>query len=66
MMRLLVTYLIRLFPTDFRHSYGADMLVTFDDRWRERPGLRAAVRMLIDVAQSAWLERRTTSKGDAQ
>ena len=64
MMRLLVKYLIRLFPADFRHSYGADMLATFDDRWRERSGLRAAARILIDLAHSAWLERRNISKGD--
>lgn len=64
MMRLLVKYLIRLFPADFRDSYGADMLATFDDRWREQPGARAAARMLIDLAQSAWLERHTSSKGD--
>ncbi len=64
MMRLLVKYLIRLFPADFRHSYGADMLATFDDRWLERPGFRVAARMLIDLAHSAWLERRNTSKGD--
>jgi predicted permease len=64
MMRLLVKYLIRFFPADFRDSYGADMLATFDDRWRERPGARTAVRMMIVLAQSAWLERHTTSKGD--
>ena len=64
MMRLLVKYLIRLFPADFRDSYSADMLATFDDRWHERPGPRAAARMLTDLAQSAWLERHTTSKGD--
>jgi putative ABC transport system permease protein len=64
MMRRLVHYLIRLFPADFRHSYGTDMLATFDDRWQERPGFRAAARMLIDLAHSAWLERRNISKGD--
>jgi putative ABC transport system permease protein len=64
MMRLLVKSLIRLFPADFRDSYGADMLATFDDRWHERHGLRAAARMLIDLSRSAWLERHTTSKGD--
>jgi putative ABC transport system permease protein len=64
MMRLLVKYLIRLFPADFRHSYGTDMLATFDDRWQERPGFRVAARMLIDLAHSAWLERRNTSNGD--
>ncbi len=64
MMRLLVQSLIRLFPADFQQSYGEDMLVTFDDRWRERPGLRVAARMLIDLAHSVWLERRTISKGD--
>ena len=66
MMRRLVKYLIRLFPADFRDSYGADMLATFDDRWRERPGLGAAARMLIDLVQSAWLERRNPNyKGGA-
>ena len=64
MMRLLVKRLIRLFPPDFRDLYGADMLATFDERWRERPGPRTAARVLIDLVRSAWLERRTTSKGD--
>jgi hypothetical protein len=64
MMRPLVQYLIGLFPSDFRHRYGEDMLATFDDRWRERPGLRAGSRMVIDLAQSAWVEHRTTSKGN--
>lgn len=64
MMRRLVHCLIRLFPADFQHSYGTDMLSTFDDRWRERPGFRAAARILIDLAHSAWLERRKISKGD--
>ena len=63
-MRLLVKYLIRLFPADFREAYGADMLATFDDRWRERRGLHAAARILLDLLRSAWLERRTISKGD--
>jgi len=64
MMRVLVKYLIGLFPGDFRDSYGADMLATFDDRWRERRGPGAAAKMLIDLLGSAWLERRTASKGD--
>lgn len=62
MMRWLVHSLIRLFPADFRDSYGTDMLATFDDRWQERPGLCAAARMLIDLAHSAWLEHRNTSR----
>src|SRR5262249_18528255 len=60
----LVKFLIRLFPAGFRHSYGEDMLVTFDDCWRERPGPHATARMLIDFAHSAWLEHHSTSKGD--
>src|SRR6266853_2199020 len=56
--------MICLFPADFRHSYGKDMLATFDDRWRARSGPQAAARMLIDLAHSAWLEHRSTSKGD--
>jgi putative ABC transport system permease protein len=64
MMRPLVRYLIGLFPSEFRYRYAEDMLATFDDRWREQPGLRAGARTLIDLAQSAWVERLTTSKGD--
>jgi len=64
MMRLLVKCLIRLFPADFRDSYGGDMLATFDDRWREGCGPGTAIRMLIDLTGSAWLEHHTTSKGD--
>ena len=64
MMRLLVKHLIRLFPADFRDSYGPDMLATFDDRWRERAGPGAAARISIDLVQSAWLERCGNSKGD--
>jgi len=64
MMRLLVECLIRLFPADFRDSYGTDMLATFDDRCRERPGPGAAPRLLIDLSRSAWLERHTASKGE--
>ena len=63
MMRRLVHYLIRLFPADFRHSYGADMLATFDDHWRERPGLHSAVRILIDLAQSALQENLDRTPG---
>lgn len=64
MMRVAVKYLIRLFPADFRDSYGPDMLTTFDDRWRDGRGVRAAARVLVDLANSAWLERRSNSKGD--
>jgi putative ABC transport system permease protein len=63
MMRRVVHYLIRRFPPDFRHSYGTDMLATFDDRWRERRGVRDAARILIDLGHSAWLERRRLSRG---
>ena len=64
MMRVLVEYLLGLFPAEFRQGYGHDMLATFDDRWAERGGIRTAVRTVIDLARSAWLEHRSVSKGD--
>ena len=53
MMRVLVEYLLGLFPAEFRQGYGDDMLATFDDRWAERAGIRTAVRTVIDLARSA-------------
>ena len=52
-MRKVVAALLYLFPAEFRRSFGADMLATFDDRWRERPGWRVAARTTFDLATRA-------------
>src|SRR5208282_3992131 len=62
MMRSLVRALIRLFPAPFRRSFGADMLVTFEDRWRERASWRLAARTIVDLTGSAILERFSESE----
>ena len=56
-MRKVVAALLYLFPTRFRRSFGADMLATFDDLWRERPGWRVAARTAFDLATAAANER---------
>src|SRR5690348_17337655 len=52
-MRGLVALMLRLFPGRFRREFGADLLATFDDRWRERRGWRLAARTTADMAESA-------------
>src|SRR5580658_84112 len=58
----MVRALIRLFPAPFRRSFGADMLVTFEDRWRERASWRLAARTIVDLTSSAVLERFSESE----
>jgi putative ABC transport system permease protein len=54
-MRALLALLTRLFPAGFRRTFGADMLATFEDRWRESGGWRLAARTLADVFRTAVL-----------
>ncbi len=54
-MRALLVHLLRLFPAGFRRTFGADMLATFDDRWREARSWRLAARTFIDLFRSAVL-----------
>jgi hypothetical protein len=54
---VLVAVLLRLFPARFRRTFGADLLATFDDRWRERPGWGVALGIAADLVHSAFLER---------
>jgi putative ABC transport system permease protein len=56
-MRKVVAVLLYLFPAEFRRSFGADMLATFDDRWQERPGWSVAARTTFDLATAAARER---------
>src|SRR5437899_2459337 len=56
-MRPLVAGLLRLFPERFRRTFGADMLATFDDRWREHGNWRLAARTVADLTSSALIER---------
>jgi putative ABC transport system permease protein len=54
-MRALLLLLIRIFPADFRRTFGADMLATFDDRWRERASWRLAASTIADLFRTAAL-----------
>jgi putative ABC transport system permease protein len=48
--RRAVAALLYLFPAEFRRTFGADMVATFDDCWEGRPGLRLAIRTLLNLA----------------
>src|SRR5260370_6410749 len=54
-MRALLVLFIRILRADFRRTFGADMLATFDDRWREHPSWRLAARTIADLFRSAAL-----------
>src|SRR5260370_34639797 len=56
-MRALLVLLMRIFPADFRRTFGADMLAAFDDRWHERAGWRLAAGTIADLFRSAALLR---------
>jgi putative ABC transport system permease protein len=56
-MRLLVRLLLRFFPAGFRRTFGAGMLATFDDQWRERASVTLAGRALADLLGTALLLR---------
>ncbi len=62
MMQSVVSALLKLFPARFRRAYGADMLATFEDRWREGASFPLAVRTLLDLFRSALLERFSESQ----
>jgi putative ABC transport system permease protein len=59
-MRLLVRLLLRLFPAGFRRAFGAAMLATFDDQWREAAGPSLAWRTIAGLIRSACLLRLST------
>ena len=61
-MRSLVTALLGLYPARFRRTFGADMLITFEDRWREGPSWRLAARTVVDLLRNALLERFSESQ----
>src|SRR5216684_3832912 len=54
-MRALLVLLIRILPADFRRTFGADMLATFDDRWRECASWRLAAGTIADLFHTAAL-----------
>lgn len=58
-MKKVVAALLRFFPAKFRDEFGGDLLVTFEDRWRERAGLRLALTTVFDLTRSAILEHLT-------
>jgi len=55
MMRLLVRLLLRLFPAWFRRNFGAAMLATFDDQWRENASPALAWRTIAGLLRTAFL-----------
>jgi predicted permease len=60
-IRKAVATLLQLFPKRFRNDFAADMLTTFEDRWREQGGVKLAARTVVDLATSAAIEH---GKGD--
>src|ERR1700734_2929188 len=56
-MRRIVAALLYLFPLRFRRSFGADMLTTFDDRWREPRVWGLAIRTIFDLIVNSLIER---------
>lgn len=56
-MRLLVRFLLLMLPASFRRAFGAGMLATFDDQWRENASPALAWRTIIGLIRSAWLLR---------
>jgi hypothetical protein len=61
-MRTIVAALIRCFPAPFRRAFADDMLVTFEDRWRESPSWRLAARTILDLTGCAVKERVSKSQ----
>jgi hypothetical protein len=68
----LVAVLLKFFPARFRRRFGADLLATFEDRWREGADWRLALRTTVDLIRAAFLEhlseihpaRKPARKGD--
>ena len=58
-MHTLVAILLRLYPKQFRERHGAGLLATFDDLWREDPGLPLAARTIADLLRTSLAERFT-------
>lgn len=57
--RRAVAALLLLFPARFRRTFGGDMLATFEECWRERPGWRLAWRTGADLLITAAKEHFT-------
>jgi putative ABC transport system permease protein len=65
-MRRVIAALLFLYPSSFRRAFGDDMLADFEDRWRERPGWRLALRTVFDVITAAVLERLSVQPDSIQ
>jgi len=53
----LFRFAIRAFPGALREHYGDDMLATFQEAHRHRPGARFVFRAVIDALRAGWSER---------
>jgi predicted permease len=56
-MRTVVALLLHLFPAEFRRAFGADLLATFEERWRESASWSLALRIIVDLIHNAAAER---------
>ena len=49
MSEKIYTLLLRLYPADFRETYGDDALQLFRDRWRDETGFFPRLRLWLDL-----------------
>jgi hypothetical protein len=49
MSEKIYTWLLRLYPANFRETYGDDALQLFRDRWRDETGLFPRLRLWLDL-----------------
>jgi putative ABC transport system permease protein len=72
-IRRVMSLLLWLFPADFRSTFGADLMATFDDRWREAGSRWLAVGIIANVIANAILlrlaklrQRGSPTRGDSR
>jgi len=62
-MRRIVSLLVRLFPAEFRRTFGADLLATWEDARGDRATRHSAIRTIADLIGSAALEHAAARRG---
>jgi hypothetical protein len=60
-IRRIVALLTLLFPAAFRERFRDEQIATFDERWREQPGFRLALRTILDLNRCAALEHAAST-----
>ena len=56
-MKRALSVLIRLFPPEFRRTFGSDLQATFEDEWRERASWRLGARIFFNMIRAALMVR---------